>query len=144
RDAGLLARIHDDPRLVPALVEESLRLEPAAAAVDRYATVDIDIRDARIRSGDFVRVSLAAANRDPEVFDTPDRFAIDRPDARRHLAFAAGPHLCIGLMLARIETVAAVESAVAGLPALRLDEDRSDPPTGLVFRKPQRLTARWD
>ena len=131
------------PALVPSLVEESLRVEPAAAAVDRYATTDTEFFGAPIRAGDFVRVSLAAANRDPAVFAQPDTFVVDRPDARRHLAFAAGPHLCIGLMLARIETVAAVEAVVSGLPDLRLVVDRSDPPAGLIFRKPDRLTATW-
>lgn len=141
---GLLTAVRSDRDLLPALVEESLRVEPAAAAVDRYATVTTEFRGVRISEGDFVRVSLAAANRDPSVFTDPDAFVVHRPDARRHLSFAAGPHLCIGLMLARIETVAAVEAVVTGLPDLRVDPDRTDGPTGLIFRKPERLTVAWD
>ena len=140
---GLIGEVASDHRLIPALVEESLRVEPAAAAVDRYATVACEFRGVKISQGDFVRVSLSAANRDPAVFADPDAFAIHRPDARRHLSFAAGPHLCIGLMLARIETIAALEAVLAGLSDLGLEEDRTDPPTGLIFRKPDRLTARW-
>lgn len=140
---GLVERVRETPTLVAAVVEESLRLEPAAAAVDRYATVDFTIEGAEIAAGDLVRVSLAAANRDPTVFRRPDEFLVDRPDARKHLAFASGPHLCIGLLLARIETIAAVQAVLGGLPYARLDDDRSDPPTGLIFRKPRRVTATW-
>ena len=142
-EPALASRAGTEPGFVPALVEESLRLEPAAAAVDRYATGPVEFRGARIAAGDLVRVSLAAANRDPDVFNNPDALVVDRPDARRHLSFAAGPHLCIGLMLARLETVGAIEEFLEGLPDVRLDSDRSDPPTGLIFRKPDRLTVAW-
>lgn len=140
---GLVERVRSNAAMTPILIEESLRLEPAAAAVDRYATAANVSFGAHIAAGDLVRVSLAAANRDPEVFERPDDFVIDRPDARRHVAFASGPHLCIGLMLARIEAVTAVDAVVAGLPEAWLDRDRSDPPAGLIFRKPDRLTVRW-
>ncbi|MEC8069715.1 MAG: cytochrome P450, partial [Actinomycetota bacterium] len=76
------AALKADRSLIPAAVEESLRLEPAAANVDRYATVDVDLFDASIRAGDSVIVSLAGANRDPDVFDEPDRFRLDRPNVR--------------------------------------------------------------
>ena len=95
-DPGQLELVRVDPRLVAAAIEESLRLEPAAALVDRYATRDVIIGEARVRAGDRVSVSLAAANRDPEVFRDPDRFDIFRANAGRHLAFAYGPHFCIG------------------------------------------------
>src|SRR5262249_27377256 len=75
----------DDPfamaDLVPAVVEESLRLEPAAARVDRYATRDVTLGAARIRRGDAVIVSLTGANRDPATFPEPDRFDPRRPGA---------------------------------------------------------------
>ena len=70
------------------VVEESLRLEPAAAVVDRYATRDVMIAEAPIGRGDLVRVSITGANRDPAVFADPDRFDQARPNAGRHLAFA--------------------------------------------------------
>lgn len=138
-----LDRVLADPALVPDAVEESLRLEPAAAAVDRYATRGTDLGGASVRAGDLVRVSLSAANTDPAVFDHPDRFDIDRADARLHVTFAGGPHLCIGLLLARLEAVAAVEAVLETMPAVALDARASTPPTGLIFRKPERLVARW-
>ncbi|WP_350276892.1 cytochrome P450 [Kribbella sp. HUAS MG21] len=131
-----------DPALLPNAMEESLRLEPAAAVVDRYATRDVDLAGERIRRGDMVTVSLAGAGRDPDVFDSPDTFDVRRPNARRHLAFASGPHICLGMHLTRLETLTALE-AVLALPGLRLAPD-SPPPRGLVFRKPSALRVTWD
>ena len=124
-------------------LEESLRLEPAAAVVDRYATRDVEVGDAQIRRGDFVEVSLAGANRDPAYFPQPDRFDPHRANAKHHLAFAYGPHVCVGMHLARLEALIAVERLFARLPGLRLDPARPTAPRGLVFRKPARLDVVW-
>ena len=118
--------------------------EPAAALVDRYATADVSIGGAEIRRGDLVSVSLAGAGRDPAVFPDPDRFDIRRANARQHLAFAHGPHFCVGAHLARLETAAAIQAMLRLLPGLRLDQDRQAAPHGLVFRKPPDLAVRWD
>ncbi|MEV0285465.1 cytochrome P450 [Kribbella sp. NPDC050820] len=131
-----------DPSLLPNAIEESLRLEPAAAVVDRYATRDVELAGASIRRGDFVTVSLAGAGRDPALFPSPDDFDVRRTNARRHLAFASGPHICLGMHLTRLEALTAV-SAVLALPGLRLDPS-SPPPRGLVFRKPPALNVSWD
>jgi cytochrome P450 len=131
-----------DRGLVPAAVEESLRLEPAAAVVDRYATRDARLADANIRAGDQVTVSIAGANRDPAVFGDPDRFDLRRPNAAMQLAFAHGPHFCLGAHLARLEARTAID-ALLTLPRLRLDPDSPSAPRGLVFRKPPDLRALW-
>ncbi len=138
REPELFATIVEDPGLVPPAIEESLRIEPAAAVVDRYATRDAELAGTAIPDGSQVTVSLAGANRDPAVFDEPDRFEIHRPQRRQHLAFAAGPHVCIGMDLARLEVVTAVTALAARFPRLRLAAD-APPPTGLVFRKPASL-----
>jgi cytochrome P450 len=122
-------------------IEESLRLEPAAAMVDRYATRDVTLGDTAISKGDQVTVSITGANRDPAVFGDPDSYDPGRPNAARHLAFAHGPHFCVGAYLARLEAERAV-AAVAALPGLRLREPAV--PRGLVFRKPAALNAIWD
>jgi cytochrome P450 len=131
-----------DPSLLPNALEESLRLEPAAAVVDRYSTRDVDLAGVSIKQGDMVTVSLAGAGRDPAVFERPDDFDVRRPNARRHLAFASGPHICLGMHLTRLEAFAAVEAALK-LPGLRLAPD-SPSPRGLVFRKPSALKVLWD
>jgi len=141
---GQLALVLGDPGLVPAAVEESLRLEPAAAVVDRYATAGTRLGEAGIRAGDQVTVSIAGANRDPAVFGDPDAFDLRRPGAGRQLAFAHGPHFCLGAHLARLEAQVAVETVLARLPGLRLDPGHASAPRGLVFRKPPDLRAQWD
>lgn len=135
--------VAEDPDLVPGAVEESLRMEPAAAVVDRYATRDVALAGVTIARRDLVRVSITAANRDPAAFADPDRFDLRRPDAARHLAFARGPHFCIGAHLARLETVTAVKTLVSELPGLRLDPEHPAQVRGLVFRKPHDLRVRW-
>src|SRR5205085_7628862 len=128
---------------VPNALEESLRLEPAAAAIDRYATRDVELAGAPIPRGALVRVSLAAANRDPTFFPDPDRFDVRRRNARHHVAFAHGPHVCVGMHLARLEAQTAVERLFDRLPGLRLDPARPSAPRGLVFRKPPTLEVLW-
>jgi cytochrome P450 len=140
---GALDAVMTDRSLIANAVEESLRLEPAAARVDRYATDDVALGGANIRRGDLVIVSLTAANRDPETFPDPDAFDFARQNARSHLAFAQGPHACVGLHLARLETQAALESALDGWPGLRI-QDGATAPTGVVFRKPRSLPVAWD
>ncbi|WP_210571279.1 cytochrome P450 [Streptomyces sp. GESEQ-4] len=139
-----LALLRDDPGLVDAAIEESLRLEPAAAVVDRYATADVTIGGAEVRRGDLVVVSLAGANRDPEVFPDPDRFDLRRPNSRLQLAFAHGPHFCLGAHLARLETRVCLLTLLDRLPGLRLDAAASTAPSGLLFRKPSAVHVRWD
>jgi cytochrome P450 len=139
-----LSLVLADPALVPVAVEESLRLEPAAAVVDRYATADTRLGDAGIRAGDQVTVSITGANRDPAVFADPDAFDVRRANAGRHLAFAHGPHFCLGAHLARLEAQVAVGTLLARLPRLRLDPGYPSAPRGLVFRKPPALRVRWD
>ncbi|HUA42056.1 MAG TPA: cytochrome P450 [Streptosporangiaceae bacterium] len=143
RDEAAWREVRADRQLIGIAVEEALRLEPAAAVVDRYATVDITLGGGQICSGDLVRVSITAANRDPVVFTDPDRFDIHRGNARQHWAFAVGPHFCVGAQLARTEAVAAVSALLDRLPDLQLDPGRPSTPQGLVFRKPPSLHVRW-
>ncbi len=140
-----VAATSHDPGLAGPAVEESLRFEPAAAMVDRYATEDVEIAGAKIRRGDLVVVSITAANRDPAAFAEPDRFDITRDDARSHVAWGAGPHVCIGMHLARLEVQTALRLLLARLPRLCLDPYEPAPATsGLVFRKPQELHLCWE
>jgi cytochrome P450 len=139
------AAVQADRSLLPNAIEESLRLEPAAAVIDRYATRDVELGGAPIGRGDLVRLSIAGANRDPAVFADPDRFEVRRENARLQVAFAHGPHVCLGMHLARLEAHTAVGRVLDRLPGLRLDPERPQPaPRGLVFRKPPALEVVWD
>ena len=137
------AALHDAAAL-DAAIDESLRLEPSAAVIDRYATVDVTLGGAPIARGDLVRLSISAANRDPAVFPDPDRFDPTRRNLRRHVVFAQGPHVCVGVHLARLEARAALDAVLRRLPGLRLDPVRQAEVRGLVFRKPPRLDVVWD
>ncbi|GLZ03410.1 cytochrome P450 [Actinomadura sp. NBRC 104412] len=143
-DPGRLALVQADPGgLLAGAIEESLRLEPSASVVDRYATRDLDLGGAPVRKGDLVRVSIAGANRDPAVFADPDRFDPRRENVSEHLAFAHGPHFCFGAPLARLEAHAVLTALLTRLPGLRLDPSRQAPVRGLVFRKPPHLHVLW-
>jgi cytochrome P450 len=133
----------EDDEALAAVVDESLRLEPAAARVDRYATRDTVLDGARIAAGELVIASLSAANRDPAAFADPDLFRPGRPGGRDHLAFARGPHACLAASLARRQGVVLLAELLR-LPGVRLDRAASTAVTGLVFRKPERVVLRWD
>jgi len=120
-------------------VEESMRVEPAASVVHRYATADTTLFNASVREGDFVIVSLSAANHDPAVFENPHSFDAARANTTRHLTFATGPHVCFGAHLARMEVTSLLHALQPHSP-LTIE---TDPPRGLVFRKSDRCVVRW-
>jgi cytochrome P450 len=138
----LLERLLDDGSLVAAFVEESVRIEPAAAQLDRYATVEVELGGTLIRSGDFVMCSVASGNRDEAFFDRPDTFDLDRANARSNLSFAQGPHACLATHVAKAETEAAITAALRALTNLRWD---GAPPeiAGIVFRKAVSVPVSW-
>lgn len=102
-DSALLARLRDDRSLLPAAVEESLRLDPPIRFLLRNCMADTDVHGEHLCPGDKVAFGLASANRDDAVFDDPQAFRLDRPELRSHLAFGGGPHVCPGASLARLE-----------------------------------------
>lgn len=130
-----LDQVRADPALLPGAIQESLRLEPAATRVDRYATADAEVAGTRIRTGDLVVVSLSAANRDPGVFADPDRYDIHRRNAAEHLAFAVGPHYCLGVHLTTLQTTLALGMLLDRFPGIHA-AGPLPPVTGFVFRKP--------
>ncbi len=139
----ILEQVKVDQSLIPAVVEESLRMEPAASVVDRYTTVDVQLGDAMIPAGELVRISLVGANRDPETFPNPDKFDPTRPNLQSHVTWAQGPHVCLGLHLARLEAQQSLKQLLTRLPDLRLVDEEKARPTGLVFRKPQGLFVEF-
>ena len=102
RDRAARARLLADPGLIPGAVDEVLRLESPNQFGNRLTTAPITLHGVTIPAGTDLHLCIAAANRDPRAFDDPDAF---RPERRpnRHLAFAGGPHTCVGFSLARME-----------------------------------------
>jgi cytochrome P450 len=125
RHPGQLELLRDRADLVPAAVEEMLRYDAPFQMNLRYVTEDLELGGKILRSGDLVRQALGSGNRDPERFDDPDSFRIDRSPAR-HLSFGLGHHFCLGAPLARLQAQVAVAALVNELSGLRLDPD-ADP-----------------
>ncbi len=95
-------RLLEDGELIAPAVEEVLRFRSPNQFGNRETTADVEIRGHQIAKGTNLHLCIGAANRDPEVFTDPTRFDITRKP-NRHLAFAGGPHVCVGLTLARLE-----------------------------------------
>ncbi|MHB8695627.1 MAG: cytochrome P450 [Solirubrobacteraceae bacterium] len=144
QEPAWLEQARHDQSVLDRAIEESLRLEPAAAVIDRYATRDAELGSAQIARGDLVRISISAANRDPAVYSNPDSFDPSCSRPHGHLAFAQGPHVCVGIHLARLEGRVALTTLLRRLPTLRLDPTRPARVRGLVFRKPHELCTLWD
>jgi cytochrome P450 len=113
-------RLRQDPALVPTAIEEILRYDSPVQLTSRIATEEVEIGDRVIPAGRAVLVAIGGANRDPEVFEQPDEFRIDRPDPGRHLSFSLGLHHCLGAALARLEGRIAIEELTRRYPALEL------------------------
>jgi cytochrome P450 len=125
RNPDQLALVRDDPSLVPALVEETLRYESPLQMVFRKVMEDTEIRGAKLPKGSSVCALLGSANRDERQFSDPDRFDLQR-DARRHVALGKGIHFCLGAPLGRLEARVALEELVPLLDVR--DSVESDPP----------------
>lgn len=119
-DAELHARVRGDRALLEPVVEEVLRLDCPVQLLARSCTKAVELDGTRVEPGERVLFSVASANRDEKRFDEPARFRIDRPRAREHVAFGAGPHLCPGAFLARMEAGAALTAFLDRVEGLAL------------------------
>ena len=139
-----LDAVRADRSLVTAAVEEALRWEAPLTGISRTAVADSVADGIEIEAGTAVNTSLGSANHDPSRWDDPERFDIFR-QPKAHIAFASGPHLCLGIHLARMEMRAVLECLLDRLPGLRLDPDAEPPEiVGLAFRAPSVLPVVWD
>lgn len=122
------SRVRADPSLVPAAIEESLRLLTPFSVLARVTNVQTDLGGHAVGANQMVMVWIAAANRDPRQFHRPEVFAVDR-EPNPHLAFGRGIHFCVGAPLARLEGRVATNLLLDRYPRLR--SDPQDPPTFL-------------
>ncbi|HEY1277005.1 MAG TPA: cytochrome P450 [Thermoleophilaceae bacterium] len=130
----------DDPSLIAAAVEETLRYDPSVPVWRRVTTRPVTLGGVDLPEGAKLFLWLAAAGRDPDVFDEPERFDLARENARRHLAFGKGIHFCLGSALGKLEAQLALEELTRRFPALRLvpEQEISFHPN-ISFRGPQQL-----
>lgn len=142
---GRWRRLVETPATVPPFVEEALRFRPAIDGWLRLTSRPVTLGEVTIPAGARCLLLLGAANRDPAVFNRPDRFDPGRADGRDHLSFGYGPHFCIGAALARLEAETALIRLTSAVPGLRLvPEHAGSFRPNVAFRALRRLPAIVD
>ncbi|UQA90929.1 cytochrome P450 [Streptomyces halobius] len=141
-----LAKLRNDPELLPTALEELLRFIPfrQGVGIARVATEDVEIDGATVREGDAIHVSYLAANRDPQMWERPGELDLER-GSPHHMTFGYGTHHCLGSHLARMELQVAIGTLLRRFPELRLavPEDEIDWNTGSIWRYPLALPVAW-
>ena len=141
--AGVWERLAAEPALIHKAMVESMRLHPVTARLPRIALEDIEIAGHALRKGQMVLLHVAAAGRDAEAFDEPDRFMLDRAGPEFDIGFGLGVHYCLGHALARTEIVEALGKLTARLTEVAIDgEIRMTPPTASM-RAMENLPLRF-
>ena len=130
-----LAVLRENPEHWPGAVEEILRFDSPVQLSGRVARVDTDVARTRVARDEMVVIYLAGANRDPAVFEEPDRFDVTRSNAARHLAFSGGRHFCLGAALARAEGEVGLSTFFNRFPGAR--------PAGPGIRRDTRVLRGW-
>lgn len=146
RHPDQLRLLHDDPTLAGRAVEELLRYTRLVAATEpRVTTETVDLEGVKVGAYEPVLPVLSAANRDPDAYPDPARFDITRDGPAPHVAFAHGPHFCLGAQLARIEMRVAITSTLKRFPGLRLavDPDELTYDLGHIMRSLESLPVEW-
>jgi cytochrome P450 len=141
--ADLQAALRRDPALVPAFVEEAVRLESPFQFHYRVVARDTELGGVPLRAGQRLMLFWSSANRDESVFERPDEIDLQRRFPRHHLAFGRGIHFCVGAPLARLETRVVLEELLARTARIELDPAR--PPRyapSLFVRRPAELALR--
>jgi cytochrome P450 len=139
-----LAYLREDPTRAWNCLDEIMRFDSVSQIVARVAVEDVEYSGQAIARGQTVLLSIGAANRDPDVFDAPDEFNFDRPNARAHVSFGGGAHTCIGNGIARLSVPLMLEIFLGRLPRLRIEEDRLVRMRTLSKRGFVSVPARWD
>lgn len=137
-----LAQVRADPRLIDPAIEEAARWHSPVGTSTRQATRDTELGGAKLERGALLAAVLASANRDERNWTEPERYDIQRREGS-HLAFATGPHLCIGARLGRYEARTAWRVLLERLPGLRLDPHDPIEISGWEFRSPHYLKVQW-
>jgi cytochrome P450 len=115
-----LAKLRERPELWPTAVEEILRFDSPVQMSARVARKDLEVGGVPVRRGEMIIIHLAGGNRDPKVFDDPNRFDIERDNAGKHLSFSGGRHFCLGAALARAEGEVGLRTFFERFPDARL------------------------
>lgn len=139
-----LDAVYGDRELLTQAIEEGLRWEPPIPAIPRKVIQDVELGGVKLPAGSVVFACLASANRDETRYPDADKFDIFR-EPHQFMSFGWGPHMCLGMHLARLETKVAVNHVFDRLANIRLDPDKPDEGiTGTGFRSPRALHVLFD
>ena len=111
-------RLREDKKLIPGFLDEVMRFECPVQCLYRVVVEDTQLGDFELKQGSRVMLGWGSAGRDPDYFDDPDTFILDRPNAHRHIGFGWGPHVCVGLGLARAEARIAITAIIDRLTSM--------------------------
>ena len=136
--------IVEDPKKIPAAVDETLRYSGSIVGWRRKALKDTEVGGVKIAEGDDLLLLMGSANRDESHFENPEDFDISRANAREHLSFGFGIHYCLGNMLAKLQAKLCLEEAARLIPGLELADDDIDFRKNLSFRVPETVPVTWN
>ncbi|MEX1251812.1 MAG: cytochrome P450 [Hyphomonas sp.] len=130
--ADLRDKLADDPGLFPNFVNEAIRMVTPVTYMRRTATQDTQLGEQKIGAGEKIVMYYPAANRDPAKFDKPDQFQINRANAREHLSFGHGPHVCLGQRVANMQLESAYKQILGRFPKVRWTGEQVLAPNNFV------------
>jgi cytochrome P450 len=141
---ALLDAIRQDRSLLKAAIEESVRWRPTDPMFSRWVAEDIDFYGVHLPKGSVLHLCIGAASRDPARWEHPDAYDPARP-LKPALGFGSGPHVCLGMHVARAEMSVGISALLDRLPNLRLDPDAEPPhPVGLYERGVMEIPVVFD
>lgn len=140
----LLSQVRQDRSLITAAINETMRYEGSASIMPRITSVDTELCGIRIPAGAGINVLTGAANRDPAAYENPEQFSLEKR-SKQPMGFGFGPHMCMGMSLARKEMEIALNAVLDYMPNIRLDPAGNyEGIRGIHFRSPPTLPVVWD
>jgi cytochrome P450 len=134
-----LTELKDNADLIGGALSEVLRYESPVQIVRRLAREDMELGGQKIKEGEMVVMLMGSANRDPEMFDDPDKFDIHRENSKKHIAYGHGIHYCLGSSLADAEGEIAISTLFRRLPGLKLRSEQIEIRMPFALRGPKTL-----
>lgn len=141
-DPAAMSNLVADPTTAMSVSDEMLRISAPSKMLNHFAVVDTTIAGQQVQSGQTIHVAIGTANRDPNVFEHPDRFWPGRPDAAKAMPFGGGAHQCLGTHISRIEGEIMLQEMVRRFPQMSQVGDLSWDPSHIVLRPVTEMRVR--